>query len=742
MAEESPPGWVRQQDLSSQLPLPSYCAGGFVAPAIPSPQEGSISIRADRAFADSNRSEFRGNVQIIDEDMFLTTQSAFYDLNTERLDLPQGFELAGYSMLAEGQSMQYYHNEQTLFAESLNFSLPSLHAWGSAASLSGTKEDAKVNLRLQKARISFCDPTENSWQLEARRLDLDLRNMQGRARGLRLFIGKAPVIWFPYLRFPLGEQRQTGFLYPSFGLDSEDGLTYSQPIYFNIRPNLDSTTYAHGIQNRGFLWEQELRWLTNAGNGIVGFGYLPRDALVQRERSAQHFRFTSRINRGWSGEVLLTSVSDIDYLRDLPSFFEAGDDRTLARTAYARYDDKNIHWQFGVQNYQSLLPSTTNGTLIDPYERLPYTQFSYFRHLGYGFSWRQDSEYILFRRPDGALAAQSNVYTGDNGRFFNEFSLQWGIAAPQGSVRTDLHWEFLDYQFSEEEMALPTGGSRLGLAFDTNLVFSAPSPVCDCYVTFEPRLYGLYAEQQQGDDRSDNAAPVFDTVRRELTYDSLFTDGQYTGNDRLTAERRLSLGLESRLINLAGGEEYRLRLARAAYLTRRERALAEEDAEDNLSPWVLDLAWFLATGSYVETGLAWDEKTFINRHLAVHLFDQASYDMSFLYYGREETLYQDAAEQIGTGLAWQAHKRWSIFGELRYDLLADARVSRLAGFSYENCCSRIITGLYERPTNRGRASGLILRFVFKPWGGDIGIGGNQLSGADQIYNSILYGINR
>ena len=741
MAAELPPGWTPGQELPSHITVPAYCGGGFVPPLIPSIKEEGMSIKADEVLWGSNRSEFRGGVRISDGKLFLQTEEAYYDLPNERLELPQGFELAGYSLLAVGERMEYQHNARTFSAERLDFSLPNLHAWGHAASLSAQEKEDKVSVRLREARVSFCDPTENTWQLSARRLDLNLHARQGHARGLRFYIGKAPVMWFPYLRFPLGGQRQSGLLYPSFAVDSEDGFIYSQPAYFNLRPNLDTTTYAHSIEKRGFLLEQELRWLTSAGGGTVGFGYLPRDALVQKERTAQHFHFTSQVDRGWAGEIQLTSVSDIDYVRNLPTFFEAGDDLTLARSAHARYDDKNIHWQFGVQNYQLLVDQSMDTAVIAPYTRLPYTRLAYVQQLGSGFVLKQDAEYILFSRPDGAVDRETNVYTGDDGRFFNALRLQWGEAAPQGSVLTAVNWDFLNYQFSADDAQLPDpSGSRLGMSFDTRLVYSAPSPVCDCYVSFEPRLYGLYAEYQPTEEASVRPVRVFDTAPRDLTYDVLFTDQSFTGHDRLRDEQRVSLGFESRLIDRAGAEEYRLRLARAAYLEREEFATGE--AADDLSPWAFDLAWFLAQGGYIETGLVWDELAFINRHLAVHAFDEAAYDVVFAYYGREETLDQASAEQIGTGLVWQVHARWSVFGDLRYDLLAEDQTSQLIGFGYENCCSRVITGFYERQIAADRATGLVLRFVFKPWGGTIGTSDKRLSDADQIYNSILYGIDR
>ena len=50
-----------------------------------------------------------------------------------------------------------------------------------------------------------------------------------------------PILASPVLSFPLNDERKSGFLPPSFGLDSRSGFQAAIPYYWNIAPNRDAT---------------------------------------------------------------------------------------------------------------------------------------------------------------------------------------------------------------------------------------------------------------------------------------------------------------------------------------------------------------------------------------------------------------------------------------------------------------------------------------------------------------------
>ena len=50
-----------------------------------------------------------------------------------------------------------------------------------------------------------------------------------------------PILAAPVLSFPLSDARKSGWLPPSFGLDSKSGFQVAVPYYWNIAPNRDAT---------------------------------------------------------------------------------------------------------------------------------------------------------------------------------------------------------------------------------------------------------------------------------------------------------------------------------------------------------------------------------------------------------------------------------------------------------------------------------------------------------------------
>lgn len=70
---------------------------------------------------------------------------------------------------------------------------------------------------------------------------IDEEDESGEARDAVLSFKGMPVLPLPRLSFPLSDKRRSGFLPPTFGLDSVSGFEYAQPYYWNIAPNRDAT---------------------------------------------------------------------------------------------------------------------------------------------------------------------------------------------------------------------------------------------------------------------------------------------------------------------------------------------------------------------------------------------------------------------------------------------------------------------------------------------------------------------
>src|SRR5690606_2435073 len=161
----------------------------------------------------------------------------------------------------------------------------------------GSAELVGEHSALAAVTYSTCDPAERSWELSARELDLDHAEGIGRARGATLRLGSVPVLYLPYLSFPIDERRRSGFLYPAIGHSEDTGVDLRIPYYLNIAPNMDATLTARVLGRRGLMLGGEYRYLTRDHRGELEASWLPDDNLTGDDRGSLTFAHDGRLSR-------------------------------------------------------------------------------------------------------------------------------------------------------------------------------------------------------------------------------------------------------------------------------------------------------------------------------------------------------------------------------------------------------------------------------------------------------------
>ena len=102
----------------------------------------------------------------------------------------------------------------------------------------------------------------------------------GTAHNATLRVGKVPVLYLPWFRFPIDDQRRTGLLYPAISQSGRNGFDWRQPIYLNLAPNYDATLNPRYMSKRGLQLGGEFRFLTPTNRGVFEGAFLPSDKLT------------------------------------------------------------------------------------------------------------------------------------------------------------------------------------------------------------------------------------------------------------------------------------------------------------------------------------------------------------------------------------------------------------------------------------------------------------------------------
>ena len=137
--------------------------------------------------------------------------------------------------------------------------------------------------RVKNASITTCENPSSGWQFRVEDLELTVDGF-ATGKNARLYLADTPVFWLPYFVFPAKVERQSGFLFPSFGNSSKKGVFIEIPYYFAISPSMDLTLSADLQSKRGAGLGFEHRYLgVNEGYG-TSRGYVIYDQEQSRVR--------------------------------------------------------------------------------------------------------------------------------------------------------------------------------------------------------------------------------------------------------------------------------------------------------------------------------------------------------------------------------------------------------------------------------------------------------------------------
>lgn len=85
-----------------------------------------------------------------------------------------------------------------------------------------------------------CESGAPDWSIASRQVDLTLEGW-GEIRGGVFKIKDIPVFYIPYGLIPIRQERQSGFLFPRFGISNRRGFQYVQPFFWKINKSQDLT---------------------------------------------------------------------------------------------------------------------------------------------------------------------------------------------------------------------------------------------------------------------------------------------------------------------------------------------------------------------------------------------------------------------------------------------------------------------------------------------------------------------
>ncbi len=616
-----------------------------------------------------------GNVTIRTGQRLLSADEAEIDATRRSVRLRGHMEYLDPQLRVRGDDGSFVEGGGGSF-EGAEFELMDRSVRGAARSAHVTRDGI---LQLDGVRYTACPPGVDDWELQAGQISIDQRKQIGTGRDVRLEFLGLPIIYTPWITFPVGDQRKSGLLFPQIGSSSKNGTQLAVPYYWNLAPNHDATLVSRWYSSRGFRVDPELRYLSERSRSQLNVEYLFHDDDRGEARSLVDWRHVTRFAPRTQLLVDAANVSDQDYFEDFGVGFEGTSVTFLNRYAGLRHDTGAWSFDARVQGYQVI--DRELAAEDAPYQILP--------RLGAVGRWQD-----LPGNLSASLFAEATNFVRDVGpqgvRFDAQPALEWRVDHNGAFVAAGAGYRYTQYALSDLAEDAPDSPSRAlpTARLDTGLVLERTSGSHEQRIqTLEPRLLYLYVPYRDQDD-----LPVFDTGSPDLNLVQLFRDNRYIGPDRVGDANQVSVGLTTRLLDATGGRQFlSATLGQAFYFENPRVRLPDEPQRDRSSSDVvaeIDLAAFKNWNA--RFAYQWNpdrtrgerSETFVQYAPAPGRVLNAGYRFR-----------RDLLEQVDVSGAWPISNQWRGFARWVYSLQEEKTLDQFAGLEFSSCCwaVRLIT---------------------------------------------------
>jgi LPS-assembly protein len=659
-----------------------------------------VRISADSVSTDGEVYTLTGNAIVSRGRQEISGDTLIYNRAESWVEAIGNVNFLSPDLTASGDRGKVYEETGSGILEKIVYTLPGEHGRGDAAVI--VLED-RQHQRLEQASYTTCPPGNRDWLLYADEVTLDQTDGTGVAEHARFSLRGVPVLYTPWITFPIDDRRKTGLLIPRFGHSQERGYEASIPFYWNIAPNYDATITPRVMTRRGLMLGGEFRYLTGFGEGSLSGEYLPSD----NEYDDENRNFVSIKHRGSPAERLYTRidasrVSDKDYFTDLGDDLVSSSKTHLRREALATYYGQSWSADVRVLDFQTVDPSIASEDR--PYKQLPRLRLNAAtRHKWLGMRFSLDSELSEFDRDSSITGTRIDVQPRVT---LPLRSTAWYLE-PSASLRTTLY-RLDNTDPGEEEdpdRTTPVFSVDSGAFFDRNFQLGGNSYV----QTPEPRLFYLLVPNKDQDD-----LPVFDTGDYDFNFWQLFTENRFTGPDRMGDANQLAMALTTRIMDPASGtQRLRASIGNLFYLRDRKVTLPDEAVEtDNSSDILGEVSLAFGRRWNAGTEIHWDPgETHTSRYDALLQYkahDRQLINLSYRYR-------RDILKQTDVSFLWPLTDTWHVVGRWNYSLDDDQTLEALAGLGYESCCwnVQVVGRSFVNDEDGDRNTAVFLQVEFK-----------------------------
>ncbi|WP_419879832.1 LPS assembly protein LptD [Citrobacter braakii] len=577
---------------------------------------------------------------------------------------------------------------------------------------------------LENGSFTSCLPGSNTWSVVGSEVIHDREEQVAEIWNARFKLGPVPVFYSPYLQLPVGDKRRSGFLIPNAKYSTNNYFEFYLPYYWNIAPNMDATITPHYMHRRGgIMWENEFRYLTQAGAGLMEFDYLNSDKVYEDDDTHKkddnsrrwlfYWQHAGVMDQVWRFNVDYTKVSDTSYFNDFDNKYGSSTDG---------YATQKFSVGYAVQNFDATVSTKQFQVLDDQnkssYSAQPQLDVNYYQNDVGPFDTRIYVQAVHF--------VNTKDYMPEATRVHLEPTINLPLSNNWGSINTEAKLLATHYQQTNLDWynnnpsnvnKLDDSANRVMPQFkvDGKMIFERDmNMLAPGYTqTLEPRAQYLYVPY-----RNQSHIYNYDSSLLQSDYSGLFRDRTYGGLDRIASANQVTTGVTSRVYDDAAVERFNISVGQIYYFTESrtgdDHIEWENDDKTGSLVWAGDTYWRISDRWGLRSGIQYDTRldsvATSNSSIEYRRDENRMLQLNYRYASPEyiqaavpsrdvtKPQYENGISQVGAVASFPIADRWSIVGAYYFDTNVNKEADSMLGLQYNSCCYAIRFG-YERKLN-------------------------------------------
>jgi LPS-assembly protein len=639
-------------------------------------QDGPAVIEADSLVGKAeNQIEATGDATLRQGGQSIRADRLLFNQSSHEVDAQGAVMLEQDGNTMSGPHLLFNMDKSAGTMEQPQFYLKENDARGSADAL---HIQDRQHFSLDNATYTTCPAGNQDWQAKMGLLEIDRDRQVGVAHSASVEFKGVPILYSPWMDFPLNNQRKSGFLAPVFGGTVTGGSELTLPFYWNIAPNFDATLAPREMTKRGLMLNNEFRYLEPGYGGELHVDVLPNDAIAKHSRELFSLNHNQALASRLNGYVNYTRVGDNDYFRDLGNAVNVTSQANLLQEGGLNYDAGWWTAVARVQHYQTLQDPAA--PIAVPYTRLPQLTINArqnYASANIAFA----GEYVDFSHPTTVNARRLVINPSVSYPLVNK-------PAFYVTPKVALHSTY--YVMDANNTPVPPNTSGFQNASRTLPILSVDSGVAferegnlfksDYVQTLEPRAFYVYVPY-----KDQTQLPNFDSAQADFNFTQIFTENRFVGSDRIGDANQLTLAMTSRLLEPGNGMEHLKMMIgeRVSFSAPRVNLDPPATTTNNKSDILLALAGRVTRHWSLDSEFQFDP----NQSHAQRYDIVASYRPEVgkvLNLGYRFT--RDTLRQVDISTQWPISGRWHAVGRWNYSLQDSRILETIGGLEYNQDC--------------------------------------------------------